>query len=249
MLAIWPIATLPTFGEKIMKNSIRFAFVLALLCAAMSTASFGSSMYIVQGIAGRDYVTPSDPAFPVDVLLNGEICYVRGLAFGTVEGPLTFDPGSVNIKISVANSLAPCTNTPLIDQDVTIDPKSDMSAVATLDASGNPVLLTFTNSLSPVSENTGRILLAQAANSPAVQVILENSATQKLYTYVVKPGALLDVNLPAGQYSVEINQGTTTLVPATYFNLYSQSVELLYTLGQASNDTVVLETRAIRSVI
>ena len=36
-----------------MKNCIRTIFVLALLVAALSTASFASSVYFVQGIAGR----------------------------------------------------------------------------------------------------------------------------------------------------------------------------------------------------
>ncbi|HXY01912.1 MAG TPA: hypothetical protein VEI54_13400, partial [Candidatus Limnocylindrales bacterium] len=65
-----------------MKNCIRLSLSLALLCAAFSTASFASSMYIVQGIAGRNFATVSDPAFPVDILINDEACYARGIAFG-----------------------------------------------------------------------------------------------------------------------------------------------------------------------
>jgi hypothetical protein len=108
--------------------------------------------------------------------------------------------------------------------------------------------LTFTNNFTPVAANTGRLLFALAANSPAVQVILENTATKKLYVYAVKPGALLNATLPSGNYTVEINQGTTTLVASTLV-LDSQSVDLLYAVGQASNNTVVLETRTLRDVI
>jgi len=90
-----------------MKNCLRLKFGLALLCAAFSTASFGSSMYIVQGIAGRNYAAATDPAFPVDVLLNDEVCYLHGLPFGTVQGPLTLFPGTYNLKISIANTARP----------------------------------------------------------------------------------------------------------------------------------------------
>jgi len=231
-----------------MKNCIRFAFVLGLLCALWSTAGFASSMYIVQGIAGRNYAVHTDPAFPVDVLLNDEVCYVHALPFGNIQGPLTFEPGTYNMKVSIANSLAPCTNSPLIDRSVTIAPEKDYSAVITLNENGQPTLLTFTNNLAPVAANTSRVLFALAANSAAVQVVLENSTT-KTYSYTVNPGALLDVAVPAGLYSVQIKQGTMTLAGNGMLFLDSQSVTLLYALGQASNNTVVLETRTLRDVI
>lgn len=231
-----------------MKNCMRFAFALGLLCAAMSTASFASSMYVVQGIAGRNYVTPSDPAFPVDVLLNDTVCSVHGLPFGSIQGPLTFEPGTYNVKVSIANTLAPCTNTPLIDRDVTIDARSDVSAVIALNEDGKPSLLIFTNNLSPVAANTDRLLFALAANSAELQIILQNTETNKLFTFAVKPGTLLDANLPAGEYNVEINQGATTLVASTPLRLWEQSVTLLYGLGRSSNDTLVLENRILRDV-
>ena len=232
-----------------MTNRIRFAFALVLLCAAMSTGALASSLYLVQGIPGRNYATSTDPAFPLDILLNDEVCYVHGLAFGSIAGPLTFLPGTYDVKVSIANTLVPCTNSPLIDNTVTIEAKSDYSAVLTLNEAGTPTLLTFRNNLSPVAANTARLVFAQAANSPAVQVILQNTATQKSYAYAVKPGALLSVSLPVGTYTVEVNEGTTTLVPSTTVFLNSQSVALLYAVGQASNDTVILETRILRDVI
>jgi hypothetical protein len=232
-----------------MKNYIRFVLGLCLLWAGVSTAGFASSMYIVQGIAGRDYLVQSDPAFPVDVLLNDEVCYVHGLPFGNIQGPLTFEPGTFNMKVSIANSLAPCSNSPLIDRSVTIEPETDISTVITLNENGQPTVRIFTNNFSPVAANNSRVLFALAANSAAVQVVLENSNTNKTYTYTVNPGGLLDVAVPAGLYSVQIKQGATTLAGNGMLYLDSQSVTLLYALGQASNNTVVLETRALRDVI
>jgi Domain of unknown function (DUF4397) len=232
-----------------MKNCIRTIFVLALLVAALSTASFASSVYFVQGIAGRNFAAATDPAFPVDILLNDTICYARGVAFGAITGPVTFLPGTYAVKISIADSLAPCSNTPLIDTKLTIERESDMSAVMTLDESGTPELLTFNNSLAPVTPNLGRVLFALGANSAAVDVVLENTDTKKTFTFAVKPAGLLDVNLPAGAYTIAVNQGTTQLAgPAPLF-LASQSVNLIYAIGQASNNTVVLETRTLRDVI
>ena len=232
-----------------MKNSIRFTFALALLCAAMSTASFASSMYVVQGISGRNRAAATDPAYPVDILLNDEVCYVHGLPYGTISGPLTFLPGTYNVKVSVANTLAPCSNFPLIDSSVTFEEHQDLSAVITLDPDGKPALVTFVNNLTPVAATMGRILLAQAADAPALQVTLQNLGTSKVYKYTVNPGALLDVTLPAGAYTASISQGGTTLVAASPVDVFSQSVTLLYTIGEATNNTVNLESRAVRDVI
>lgn len=232
-----------------MKKNIRLTLALALLCAALSTVSLASSLYIVQGIPGRDYATVSDPAFPVDVLINDEVCYERGLAFGLIGGPLTLAPGSYDVKISIANSLASCTNSPLVDSTIIIDAEKDSSAVLALSSNGTPTLLTFTNNLTSVATNMGRVLFAQAADGPAVQVILQNTITLKLYTYTVQPGALLDVTLPANTYTVEVNQGTTTLVPSTTVVLASQSATLLYAIGEVSNNTVSLVTKSIKDLL
>lgn len=235
-----------------MKKSIRPILVVALLCAAFSTAAFAgenSYLYLVQGIPGLDYSATTDPQFPVDVLLNDYDCYVHGLAFGTIDGPLTLAPGTYDVKISVANTLSPCSNTALVDGTVTLEAGENASAVFALSSTGTPTLSTFTNKFGAVAANAGRILFALAADSPAVQVILENTSTQKLYTYAVNPGALLNESLPAGNYTVEVNEGTTTLVPSTGLALYSQSVTLLYGVGEASNNTVTLFTKTVRDVI
>jgi hypothetical protein len=234
-----------------MKNRIRFALALALLCAALSTAMSASDnayLYIVHGIPGRDYSTATDPTFPVDVLLNDEVCAVHGLTYGTIFGPETFAAGSYDVKISVANTLAPCSNSPIVDSTVTLSSGQNLSAVFDLSTAGSPTLQTFTNDFSTVSANYGRILFALAADSPAVQVTLQNTTTQKTYTYTVNPGSLLKENLPADTYTVEVTQGTTTLVPSTTIVLNSQSATLLYAVGESSNDFVDLETRNVKNV-
>jgi hypothetical protein len=235
-----------------MKNRVRLILGLAILCATMGTAALASDnayLYLVHGVPGLDYAAGTDPEFPVDVLINDEVCYVRGLTFGSIQGPLTLVPGTYDVKISVANALAPCSNSPIVDSTVTLESGKNISAVFTPGSGATPKLVTFTNNFSAVSPNNGRILFALAADSPAVQVILENTSTKKLYLYSVNPGGLLNVTLPSGVYAVEVNEGTTTLIPSTTVVLYSQSATLLYAMGQASNNTVTMEIKTVRDVI
>jgi len=252
MLAIWPIATSTPFLEKLMTKCFRLTFALAMLCAAFSTAmaaSENATLYLFHGIPGLDYSTSTDPAFPVDVLFNDEVCAEHGIPFGAMPNPLTFIPGSYDVKISPANTLAPCSNSPLLDTTITVDSGKDYSAVLALSTTGTPTLLTFTNSFSAVTAGMGRVMFGLAADSSAVTLVLQNTTTQKSYTYTVNPGAGLNVSLPADSYTVTVSQGATTLVSGTTVDLYAQSVTLMYAVGEASNNTVTLETKTVRDVI
>ncbi len=75
-----------------MKKYIRLTLALALLCAAMSTAALASSMYLVQGVPGRDYAAATDPAFPVDVLVNDEVCLCMACLTGPYKAHSRFSP-------------------------------------------------------------------------------------------------------------------------------------------------------------
>ena len=235
-----------------MKNRIRLVFGLTLLCTTLTTALSASEsayLYLVQGVPGRDNSATTDPQFPVDVLINDETCYVRGLTYGTIQGPLTFVPGTYDVKISVANSLAPCRNAPIVDSSVTLDAGQNVSAVFALSSSGAPELTKFTNNFSTVSTNTARIEFALAADSAAVQVTFQNTSTQKTYKYSANPGELLIEILPAGSYTVSVSQGTSTLVPSTALGLSSQSATLLFATGEARNNTVNLQIKTVKDVI
>jgi len=75
------------------KKCIRLTCMLAFLCLAMNTAMLAADniyLYLVRGIPGRDDTTTTDPQFPVDVLVNDEVCYVRGLTFGSNQRPADF---------------------------------------------------------------------------------------------------------------------------------------------------------------
>ena len=191
-----------------MKSCIRLSFAIALVCAALSMAAFAADtasenayLYIVHGIPGHDYPATTHPQFPVDVLIDGEACYEHGLTFGTIAGPLTLAAGTYDVKVSVANSLAPCTESPFLDGSVTLQANQNVSAVIALSQTGSPTLATFTNKFSSVPAGMARVLFAQAADAPAVQVIFENTSTKSTFTYTVNPGALLSVSLPAGTYT------------------------------------------------
>lgn len=235
-----------------MKTCSRAALQLAVVCLALSAASFAADnayLYIVHGIPGRDVAANLNPGLPIDVQLNDDVCYVKGLGFGSTSGPLTLPAGRLEVKISWANSLAPCTNPSVVDTKVTLSADKNVSAVVALDGSGAPSLVTFTDNLSTVTAGNGRLIIANAADAPALQLTLTQLGVKDpiTHTYTANPGKEITVDLPVGSYSLQTTSGTTTTLLGNVI-ADNQSVDLTYIVGSASNNSVSLVTRVIRDV-
>lgn len=135
-----------------MKLRTRVVLQLAALCfvlAAYSFAADNAHLYIVHGIPGRDIADNLNPGLPIDVLINGT-CLARGLTFDNTSGPLSFSAGIYDVQIGHANTLAPCTNSPIIDSQVTLSSGASVSAVAAI-SGGKPTLLQ-----QPVASSAGQ---------------------------------------------------------------------------------------------
>jgi hypothetical protein len=201
-----------------MKFSGRSATLIMAVCLSWHAAAFASEdahLYFVHGVPGRDVATANEPTLPVDVLVNDESCYLRGFSFGSVNGPLTLPPGRYDVKISPANTLAPCTNEPYIDSTVALGNGQNITAVLALNDSDTLVLSTFPNDYQSVAAAQARLSVDYAGgNSPIVLLVkLANSKTT--LTYTINPGAEQQITLPAGDYTIEATLGGATLAIET----------------------------------
>jgi hypothetical protein len=237
-----------------MNACARKTFLLTVLCFALSALSFAATdatLYVAHGIPGRDLGSTINPSLPGDVLLNGATCIIRGGIFGTVNGPFTLPPGDYDIKISPANTLAPCTNAPVAETTATLSTGSTVTVVAALDANASPTLLAFADFLPSVKVGQARVTFAQAADAPAVQVTLTQQLVKHPFTtkFMVNPSSQASVTLPSGTYAITVTaSGTNTLLYTGLFPADNQSVELNYIVGSFSNNSVTLLTRIIRDV-
>ena len=114
-----------------MKLRTRVALQLASLCLVLGVYGFAANnayLYIVHGIPGRDIADNLNPGLPIDVLIDGD-CLARGLSFANTSGPLSFPAGTYDVQISDANTLAPCTNSPITESQVTLTSGTSASAV------------------------------------------------------------------------------------------------------------------------
>jgi len=236
-----------------MKLRTRVFTQLAALLLALGASAFAADnayLYIVHGIPGRDIADNLNPGLPVDILVNGESCLVRGLTFGNTAGPFTLSAGTYDVQISLANTLAPCTNAPTIASQVTLAAGASVSTVAAI-SGGQPTLLEFADNLSPVAPGNARFVFAQSADAPALQAKLTQLFVKhpKTFTVTANPGAQAAISVPADTYLVQVFAvGSTTVLASEQIFLADQSVTFTYAAGEAANNSVGLVNRAVRDV-
>lgn len=236
-----------------MNRRTRVVSQLAALCLLLGAYSFAADnayLTIVHGIPGRDIADNLNPGFPIDVLINGETCLPRNLTFGLSNGPFSFLPGAYEVLISEANTLAPCTNPPIITSRVTLSPGASVSAVASIRGT-QPTLLQFTDSLGPVPPGNARFIFAQAADAPALQATLTQLFVKnpKTFTVTADPGKQQKIGVPAGTYLVQVTAaGSTTVLASEQIVMGDQSADFTYAAGETSNNSIALVTKIVRGV-
>jgi hypothetical protein len=236
-----------------MKLRTRVVLQLAAMCFVLGSyglAADNAYLYIVHGIPGRDIADNLNPGYPIDVLINGKECLVRGLTFGNSSGPFTLSAGTYSVEISESSTLTPCSNAAVISSSVTLKPGDNTSAVAAINSS-QPTLLVLSDELGPVVPGKARFVFAQAADAPALTATLTELFVKNPQTFTLTstPGTEQWVGVPAGTYLVEITaEGSSTILTSEQIGLADQSVTLTYGSGEALNNTIGLVTRTIRDV-
>jgi len=234
-----------------MKLRTRVVLQLAALCFVLGTyglAANNAYLYITHAIPGRDIADNLNPGYPIDVLIDGKDCLVRNLTFGNTDGPYTLAAGTYAVEISESNTLAPCSNAPVITSSVTFKPGDNTSAVAAISAD-QPILVTLPDDLGAVVPGNGRFVFANVADAPELQATLTQLSVKNPQTFTVTatPDTENWIGIPAGPYSVQITEsGSTTVLTSENITLQDQSVTLAYAAGEALNNTVGLVTKVVR---
>jgi hypothetical protein len=236
-----------------MKLRTRVVFQLAALCLAMGAYGFAADnayLYIVHGIPGRDVAKNLSPVFPIDVLINGDTCLPRDVATGIVSGPFSFPAGTYEVLISEANSLAPCTNTPIINSQVNLTAGASVSAVLAL-SGGQPILHQYTNDLSTVAAGNARFTLVQVVDDSALQATLTQVGVKNPQTFTVttSPGKQGAIAVPYGTYLIQLMvSGNTTVLASDTMALGNQSATFAYATGESINNSVTLVNKTVLDV-
>ena len=215
-----------------------------LTAVSAARAAEPASLVVVHGIPGRDLGLTVDPLLPVDVLVNGSLCLLKNLTFGTIAGPYDVPAGTLNVKISLANVVAPCSNPPVINAHATVAPLQFASVVAQLSAAGAPTAGVFNVNVSTVGADTIRFVTAHAAAAPQLRVTLSGpGGAPTSFDLFVGRGNTTEISARRNVHIDAPPLDPVVVQPSR------RSVELLYFVGSAKSGTAAVLSKTIPGVL
>jgi len=220
--------------------------MLALTIFLPAASAQNASVRVVHGIPGQDVSPAVDPALPVDVLVADSICLLSGFTFGDIAGPFTIPAGTYNVKISLANTLTPCSGEAVIKADVPIAAAENVSIIVHLTAAGAPTASKFANDVSTPAQGKARLIAHHVANAPVVDILVPGGFPPTPLLWVPGVGNVPNMNqaaceLPGRQVLISIlPPGTKTSVFNRIINLVPGLTYTAYAVGSSTNGTFTL---------
>lgn len=166
----------------------------ALAAPASAETSENASLSVLHGV----------PDTPVDVWVNDERT-LDDFQPGDLAGPLDLPAGTYTVAITATD--ASDASEPVIGPvDLSLEASGSYTAVAHLDADGQPTATLFTNSTEQTAAGEGRLTVRHVAAAPAVDVL---AGDQAVITGLENPDEQV-LDLPAGTVSASIAAAGTT---------------------------------------
>jgi chitodextrinase len=206
-----------------------------LLVQGIDLSVNNSQLTVVHGI----------PGVTVDVYVNGART-LEGFAPDTVTDPLGLVAGTYEIDIYAAGAgpapAAPAA--PILSTTLEMPPGGNVTAVAHLDAAGDPSLSAFLNDTSTPDPNQARLVVRHLAAAPAVDIVANGSL--KLFESVTNPNEG-QIDVAAGTYGVTINAAGTDTVAfdAGDLTLPKGKSTIVYAVGDLAGGTFGLLVQSI----
>ncbi len=181
------------------------------------------------------------PGLTVDVYVNDELT-LDDFEPGDLAGPLELAAGTYSVAITAAD--AADASEPVIGPiDLPLEAGGNYTAVANLDAEGNPTANLFTNDVSEIAAGEGRLTVRHVAAAPAVDVLAGGEA---VITDLANPDEQ-SLDLPAGTVEASVAAAGTTdpvLGPAPV-DVAEGTLTIAYAWGSLEDDTLALAVQTV----
>ncbi|MGV8859475.1 DUF4397 domain-containing protein [Rhodoglobus sp.] len=190
------------------------------------------------------YVLHAVPDLVVDVYVNGELT-LDDFEPGDLAGPLDLPAGTYTVAITAAD--AADDSSPAIGPiDLTLEANMSYTAVAHLDAAGDPTATLFTNDLSTIPAGEGKLTVRHTAAAPAVDVLANGAAA---FTNLSNPDEV-KANLAVGTISAAVAlTGTTDPVIGPADVTIAEGVNtIVYAWGSAADDNLTIAVQTIEGL-
>lgn len=181
------------------------------------------------------------PGLTVDVYVDGALT-LDDFTPGTLAGPLDVPAGEHVVAITAADA-ADASAPVLGPVTLTLAANASYTAVAHLDADGNPAVTAFSNDISATPAGEGRLTVRHVAAAPAVDILAGGSP---VVSGLVNPDEAT-LALPASTVSAAVAlAGTTTPVigPADV-PVKDGVLTIVYAWGSAADANLALATQEV----
>lgn len=178
--------------------------LIAGTAAGFALALTGAVPAMADGHEAQLSVLHGIPDTPVDVYVNGDLT-LDDFQPGDLAGPLALPAGTYSVAITAPD--AADASAPILGPiDLPLAAGMNYTAVAHLDAAGDPTANLFTNDISNTAAGEGRLTVRHVAAAPAVDILAGGSPVLE---GVENPQEGI-LNLPAGTVSAAVAAAGTT---------------------------------------
>lgn len=181
------------------------------------------------------------PDTPVDVYVDGKLT-IDDFQPGDLGGPLQLPGGTYSVALTAAD--ATDDSAPVLGPiDLTLEAGKNYTAVAHLDAAGQPAANLFTNDTSKTAAGEGRLTVRHVASAPAVDVLAGGEA---VISGLENPNEE-SLDLPAGTVSASVALAGTTdpVIGPADVDVAEGELTVVYAWGSAEAGNLALATQTI----
>lgn len=177
----------------------------------------------------------------MDVYVDGELT-LDDFEPGDLAGPLELPAGTYSVAIAAGDS-SDDSDPVLGPVDLPLEAGMNYTAVAHLDAEGNPTASLFTNDTEAAAAGSGKATVRHtAANAEGVEIVVDGGS---LGTFN-NGEEIGPAELPAGTYTAEIKAGDDVVPPTPTDLPITEGVNtIVYAWGDASSGAVEVAVQTV----
>jgi Domain of unknown function (DUF4397) len=203
------------------------------MTSVTSAASRKASVTIVHGL----------PGFTADIYVNGELL-LDGFKPTSTAGPLQLDPGSYEVGIREVGASA--DSPPVLSGTLRLSSGSNISIVAHLTRSGDPVLSVFHNRFERIPAGRSLLYVRNVAAVAPLSVRLDD----RLVKEDLREGGEWGIATATGRHMIAFASGAANdvLIPSTDIRLDEGVAQIVYVIGSAKADNLDLMVQAVHGL-
>mgnify|MGYP002623998368 FL=1 len=199
----------------------------------VGTNNFTLLSQIVE-LAAKVTVVHGIPGLPAPVTVQANGASLFSFDYREIVGPLVVLPGSYAFDVLLNGS-------PVLSRTDTVARGDDVTIVAHLDGSANPVLSAFVNDTTTINPGNARVTVRHLAAAPTVDVVVQDVGTPLATIAGLSNGDEATAALPLGNLSVQLEAGGQTVFGPVNFRPVDHVSYQFLALGDFAGGSFTVE--------